>query len=64
MGTWVELLVEKDFVLRVPQPIHIRSSMHKNTFHCGALDNITSIYLSGNPGNSAPVDNALKERKK
>ena len=30
----------------------------------GALDNITSIYLSRNPGNSAPVYNALKERKK
>ena len=30
----------------------------------GALDNIASIYLSRNPGNSAPVDNALKERKK
>ena len=30
----------------------------------GALDNITSIYLSRNPGNSAPVDNAMKERKK
>ena len=23
-----------------------------------------AIYLSGNPGNSAPVDNALRERKK
>jgi hypothetical protein len=30
----------------------------------GALDKIESIFLSGNPGNSAPVDNALKERKK
>ena len=30
----------------------------------GALENITSINSSRNPGNSAPVDNALKERKK
>ena len=30
----------------------------------GALDNIQSINLFGNPGNSAPVDNALKQRKK
>jgi hypothetical protein len=30
----------------------------------GALDKIQSIYLQGNPGNSAPVDNALRERKK
>lgn len=29
----------------------------------GALDKIQSIYLYGNPGNSAPVDNALKERE-
>ena len=30
----------------------------------GALDKIKSMYLSGNPGNSTPVDNALRERKK
>ena len=30
----------------------------------GALDKIQSINLFGNPGNSAPVDNALKQRKK
>ena len=30
----------------------------------GALDKIQSIYLSGNPGSSAPVDTVLKNRKK
>ena len=30
----------------------------------GALDKIGFINLSGNPGNSAAVDNALRERKK
>ena len=30
----------------------------------GALDKIQSINFFGNPGNSAPVDNALKQRKK
>ena len=30
----------------------------------GALDKIEDIYLYSNPGNSAPVDNALKKRKK
>ena len=30
----------------------------------GALHKIQSIYLFGNPGSSAPVDAALKNRKK
>ena len=30
----------------------------------GAMNKIRSIYLSGNPGSSAPVDAALKNRKK
>ena len=30
----------------------------------GALDKIESIDLEGNPGNSAAVNNALRERKK
>jgi hypothetical protein len=30
----------------------------------GALDKIQSIELYGNLGDSAPVDNAMKERKK
>jgi hypothetical protein len=29
-----------------------------------ALDKIQSIYLSENPGNPAPVNRALRERKK
>ena len=29
----------------------------------GALDKIQSIYLGGNPGNSALVNDALRERK-
>ena len=30
----------------------------------GALASLTSVYLSGNPGDSAPVDKVLLERKK